>query len=1242
MVINNILEIQRGDYLSSRQKQYVVGVGASAGGLEAIQSLISNLPEKIPNTSIIIAQHLSADYKSVLPQLLARKTKIKVISVKEGLKLQPGRIYISPPTDDLLIENNRFKLKKSSGIGAHPSINTLFASIAKAYGAESSGVVLSGTGEDGTKGIEEIKSVGGLVIAQDPATAKYEGLPSLAISTGMVDEVMEPSQIGQSLQDLLKSTRKMKKAPSQGRQDAVSNILKLLEQRKGIDFNDYKVSTLHRRIQKRIGETKFKNKEEYLNSIIENPEELDRLFQVMLIGVTTFFRNPETFEAINKYLEQIIKSKRDNDKLRIWVPGCATGEEVYTCVILIKEILEKLDKQLDFQIFATDIDSKALHIARLGIYSARSVKNVPSDILKKYFKKRDKTTYQIDKSLRMNVLFSRHDVKASPPFLRLDLISCRNLLIYFNSALQKRVIPLFHYALNPDGFLVLGKSENISSFKNLFSTIDSRYKIFQRKLTNNKDTILPHLTLGKNKNIVTSPKNIQKKNLTIADMVKETIYNSYEHPYVVVDGKLDIIEIYGDISKFTKMKQGVASLNIVKLLIPELQMGIRTLSSKVLAEMKPIIGPTLRIKFGREHTLIRLVIKPLLYSRSDASFFIIIFEEIQADNKSLSNSYSKNSKNNKPDPRIIELEQELDAIKEHASTLVEELETSNEQLQAMNEEMQAANEELQVSNEELETSNEELQVSNEELENAYAEIRQANNEITDQKQKLSSSEKNLKTMLSNTLVGFILIDHNYRILEINNTAEVTINNLSGITLSGGESYAKIIGIDKFTNFQKNFKKALSGVEFASVESYKFKDNQTRVFNINYSPVKVEKDEKKARYVVLSMIDITDLKQAEGDLKKANKNLFREKQFMNSLAENLLSLIWTMDSGGNFTYCNKSYLEFVGEDFENIKRNDWTDIVHPDDKKKTEKMWQVCAKGGNCLDIEHRLKNKAGEYKWFITYAEPIYKEDKSVNFWLGISTEIDSMKRKSAELEYNISRLTEQRKELMRLNKTKDDFIALASHQLRTPASAVKQYIKLVLDEYAGPYSDEQGRYLETAYSSNERQLNIINDLLKTAQLDSEGYNVNKEPSSLVELCCQIIEELKPVSDLKNQKVELNYGEKDIKFPFDKSEIKLVIENLIINATKYSYDNTAIQVKIAFAKKFAKVSVIDRGVGLTKNSAKQIFGKFTRIDNSLSDTVSGTGLGLYISKKIIEAHAGSIVGKPNKSEGSTFIVKLPL
>jgi len=702
----------------SNEDLVVVGIGSSAGGLEALQIMLSSLPE-IENSSYIIAQHLSPTHKSMMVDLLSRTTDIPVIEVKNGLRIKPKTIYMTPENTDIYVKGNKVYLKTiEQSFGPKPSVNYFFSSLAQSFNERAIGIILSGTGSDGAYGIRAIKAEGGITIAQAPATAKYDGMPLSAINTGKVDLVVPIEQLGGEIESIVNSLDKKLAVSLNDR--VLQQIYRILFDEHGVDFSLYKKNTIVRRIERRLAAIKIDSLHEYLKILEDSAEEADILYHDILIGVTGFFRDQDAFEKLREQIRSMLAKKEQGEEIRIWSIGCSTGEEAYSIAILLSELLQEKISKYKIKIFATDIDNEALKIARAGIYAETSLDGVDKDIIKKYFSVQ-KNQFEIKKTLRELVIFSKHNVVSDSPFLRLDLITCRNMLIYFSSALQNKFFPIIHYALKDNGILFLGKSESVGQHIDLFNLIDKSAKIFKSQFTGIKEPpkLYNYSTLHK-RSPFEEPKHVNAKNEEeflediISDALKEVLLKSC----VVINSSNDIVYIKGDIP-YLKPREGKVSNNVFKQLSDDLALDLR--STLNLASKEKVVHRTPFRAVNIFEDIIRylrIIVTPIEDEKSDDWLYILFFQAEEAQNIK-GHIISSGDEN-----EVIEkLTLELDSTKSHLQNVIEELETSYEEMQSLNEELQSSNEELQSSNEELETTNEELQSTNEELQTAYSELR---------------------------------------------------------------------------------------------------------------------------------------------------------------------------------------------------------------------------------------------------------------------------------------------------------------------------------------------------------------------------------------------------------------------------------------------------------------------------------------------------------------------------------------
>jgi len=737
----------------------VVGIGASAGGLEAYKHVLPGLPANA-NMAFVIVQHMDPKHRSMMASLLDRHTNMNVLEFVDGQLLEANNVYITPPARDVKIVGNLLKLSKpSSAIGPKPSIDLFFTSLAESKADRAVGIVLSGTGSDGAHGIRAIKAGGGITIVQREETARYNGMPHAAIETGHVDLIVDPANIGKELQVAIKYPNLVPKAPPEAEAPKdIDRILQMITERTGANLTEYKLATINRRIGRRMALHKILSLRDYLHYIKQVPRELDLLFKDILISVTGFFRDPDAFQALKRTLPHMLKAKKKGDNIRIWVPGCATGEEAYSIAMLLYEQLGKEVNQYNIQIFGTDLDQDAIMQARKGAYAAATVVDVDKNLLDKFFTHTDNIV-QVIKSIREMIVFAKQDLTLDPPFSHLDLISCRNLLIYFNASLQKKVVPMFHYILNPEGLLFLGKSESIGQFADLFVPLVKKWKIFQRRGTLRAASV--DFGLGKHLRYTGRSPAIppRQKEAPIKQIFAESVIRAMGNCAVMIDERQEVIFVQGEVEPYLRLAQGETGLSILNLARPELRLDLRALIHKATRENRFVRSNKILFKHNGQPRQIILHAGPATDSSAAVNLTLVMFEEVaplaETEHEALAGDTTS-------DPRLLELEQELTAAREHLQTTVEELETSNEELQSLNEELQSANEELQSSNEELETSNEELQSTNEELTTVNEELQVKSGE-------LAEANTDLENILTHSSIAMIIVNNELKITRFTPT-----------------------------------------------------------------------------------------------------------------------------------------------------------------------------------------------------------------------------------------------------------------------------------------------------------------------------------------------------------------------------------------------------------------------------------------------------------------------------------------
>jgi two-component system CheB/CheR fusion protein len=767
----------------------IIGIGASAGGLAAFESFFSTMPpDGDPGMAFVLVQHLARDHKSILSELIRRYTRMEVFEVEDGMVVKPNCAYIIPPNCDMeLLEGALHLLEQSMARGVRLPIDFFFRSLAQDQHEHAICIVLSGTGSDGTLGVRAVKGEGGMVMVQTPETTEFDGMPRSAIATGMVDFVVPPHEMPAKL--LAYVAHAFGPSPAgatsatSGATDGFDKIFFLLRSRTGHDFSLYKRSTIRRRVERRMAVHQIDQLQAYIRYLELTPVEVDALFRDLLIGVTNFFRDSEIFDEIQKQvIPRLFTGKPAGAPIRVWVAGCSTGEEAYSLAILLRERMDDLKTDFKVQVFATDIDRESIDQARAGVYPSSIVADVSPERLAQFFDQEhpDGSSYRIRKTIRDMLIFSEHDVAKDPPFSKLDLISCRNLLIYMGNELQKRLLPLFHYALNPGGILVLGSSESVGEFGKLFTTIDRKAKVYQRTATDftlQRSGVarlfprLPDTEAGPG----ARTGGASDRKLPLHEIAIRTLLAHYAPVGALVNERGDILYLLGRTGRYLEPTPGEASMNIFRMAREGLQgdLTIALHRAVSLGTVENRFG--LRVKTEESFAIANLTVMPVPgdpEGMMPRGLFLVILEEAGTDEPKVLSEAAVDRVDGPlvPDLNgyIIRLKQELRAKDEYLQTAVEELETSNEELRSAHEEMQSVNEEMQSTNEELETSKEELQSVNEELATV-------NNELQAKVADLSRSNNDMKNLLSGTGIGTIFVDHLLRILRFTPTVSTLIN-----------------------------------------------------------------------------------------------------------------------------------------------------------------------------------------------------------------------------------------------------------------------------------------------------------------------------------------------------------------------------------------------------------------------------------------------------------------------------------
>jgi len=862
----------------------IVGIGASAGGLAAFEAFFSGMPDdRDPGMAFVLVQHLAPDHKSILTDLIRRYTRMQVFEVEDGMTVQVNCAYIIPPNRDMAFLNGTLQLMEPAAPrGQRLPIDFFFRSLAQDQHDRAIGIVLSGTGSDGTLGVRAIKGEGGIVMAQSPDSTEFDGMPRNAIDTGLVDYELPPAAMPAQL---IAYAAHAFGRPSQGRdlpvpkteENALKKIFVLLRAQTGHDFSQYKPTTFLRRVERRMAVHQIGTIGEYAKYLQQTPAEVDALFRDLLIGVTSFFRDPEAFKALEEQvIPKIFAGKPSGAVIRVWTPGCSTGEEAYSIAILLAERIEALRLNHKVQVFATDIDSQAIATARTGRYPASIAADISPERLARFFAAEpdgvggSPAVYRVSKGIRDMLVFSEQDVIKDPPFSRLDLVSCRNLLIYMGADLQKRLVRLFHYALNSGAFLFLGTSETVGEFADLFAGLDRKAKLFQRREDVHSlqrtalGRFLPPMSVQDEGVPRTTRKTALSGTPPVRELAEQALLRQFVPAGALVNEQGDILYLHGRTGMYLEPAPGEAGIsNILKMAREGLRRDLTQALRKATVTKETVRCPRLRVKTNGDFTLVDLTVCPVAAGSAaapDAPLYLVILKESpplgreQAEAGTPHDPAATEGLDAEAEARITALREELRAKEEYLQTANEELETSNEELKSSNEEMQSVNEELQSTNEELETSKEELQSVNEELATVNAELQA---KVAD----LSRINNDMNNLLAGTGIATVFVDHQLRILRFTPAATEIINLIPGD--SGrpvGHIVSNLVGYDSLVADVQAVLDTLLPKE-ADVQT-----TDGRWYSMRIRPYRTL--DNVIEGAVITFLDISERKRAETALQKA--------------------------------------------------------------------------------------------------------------------------------------------------------------------------------------------------------------------------------------------------------------------------------------------------------------------------------------------------------------------------------------
>lgn len=1307
----------------------VIGIGASVAGVQALKDFVASIPEH-SGMAYIIAIQGRTEKEARLARSLAGFSKLPVSDITGRTRVTADHIYVTPEGRHLMAVDGHLNVIDNTNLeDKRAPIDMFFRTLADAFGPRAVAVILSGRGAHGSMGLKRIKEMGGAAFVQNPREAEFNEMPRNAIATELVDQVLGVAEMPHRIVQYKQSFTTIKipveelNVSAEALHQSLHEVLMQLRLQTGHDFTNYKRPTLIRRIERRISVRGVAGLDAYAALLRENPAETQALLKDLLISVTNFFRDRKAFEALEtSVIPLMIKEKMGGHPLRIWVAGCASGEEAYSIAMLCLEQTSNIIDAPKVQIFATDIDETAIAQAREGLYNINDAADVSPERLARFFLK-EGDMYRVRREIRDTVLFATHNIIKDPPFSRVDIVSCRNLLIYLNKTAQDRVLDTFHFALNPGGFLFLGSAESAEAPNDLFATFNRKSSIFQKKhmppvRPYPVPESIPVFRFDARDKLDLEP-NVQRSKKVIFGELHQRLLEQYAPPSLIVDERYEIVHLSERAGKYLQMTGGEPSKNLLDLILPELRLELRSMLYQAVQRNAPVETRDLRVSMNKTTETINVHVRPVLNPGDIArGYMLILFEQVSeaghTDDAIVISS---------DEPVARHLEEELVRVKNqlHVSNMqhefhAEELKASNEELQAMNEELRAAAEELETSKEELQSINEELRTVNLELKLKVDETTLASNNL----QNLINSadiatiflDRRLRvaffTPAARSLFNLIPSDHGRPLSDITSKldydqlifdAESVLEDLqpqqrevqsvdgkffimrvlpyrtsedriNGVVVTFVDVSIQKENEAKFSTSQEHLRLLIESAKdyaiFGSDCERKISSwnpgaeammgySESEIIGQSGDIIFVPEDREKGdpeREAATAMAEgvaanerwhlkkdgsrfygsgtVRPLYDAKGivgfvkimrdltESKKAQEALRESEERFRAIVSQTAAGIFCADPHGKFTFVNTKLCELLGFSEKELLSHSLWSITLPDDRAQNRSVFDKMKEKGEPFTLEKRVRQKSGGSLWVSESVSFIGNGDGQA--WSAVGVVIDITDRKH-------------------IDEQKDEFISIASHELKTPVTSIKAYTEIVYQKLLRSNQSESALLMEKLNNQVDRLVNLIRDLLDTSRIAEGKLQLHLQTVDLNSLIVERLEELQRVA--VNHPLIFKAGEIS-EVRLDRERIGQILTNLIANALKYSPPGSEVQIFTESVEKGVKVSVTDRGVGIPREVAARIFERFFRAASPQTESLPGMGLGLYISAGIIKRHGGSIGVDSTPGEGSTFYFTLPI
>ncbi|MCF7990137.1 MAG: PAS domain S-box protein [Thiohalocapsa sp.] len=1182
----------------SSDETMIVGIGASAGGLDALKQFFSEVAGD-NGLSYVVVVHLTPEHPSMLAELLQPFVKMPVQQVAGDVQIEPDCVYVIPPATNLSTIDSHLRLSRieEKRLERAP-IDHFFETLAESHRERCVGVILSGTGADGAHGISMIKERGGLTIAQEPAEAGFDGMPQNAIATGLIDLVLPVADMPRHIRRFLRTRPKLEIVDDlselNGDRQVLQRIFAQVRARGGQDFSRYKHSSVLRRIRRRMQLHQCEQLDKYLELLRADPGEAHALANELLITVTQFFRDAKVFEHLERaVIPLLFRGKPAAEQLRVWSVGCATGEEAYSVAMLLLEHASTLQEAPEIEIFASDLHDDSLAKARAGVYPDTIEASVSPERLRRFFVKED-GSYRVRKEVREIVVFASHNLLKDPPFSRLDLIVCRNVLIYLRRETQGKVIELFHYALKPGGLLWLGPSETIDRHA-LFQPESKGNCLYRRRNVPPPEPGLPVFPEMPRARLGKITDSAHGESVPSYGALHQKMVERWALPSILVDQDFRIVHASEHAGRYLRVPGGEPSANVFKLLREELRVEVRAALHQAFEHAEPVRCNPIELQLEGRLRRVLVQIRP---SRDEegAGLSLVVFDEMDPEAPAASRSAAADTAG-RPS--------ELDRTQERLRTVIEQYETSQEEMKAANEELQSTNEELRSTMEELETSKEELQSMNEELQTVNQENRHKVEE-------LSQLTSDLNNLMAATDIATLFLDRELRILRVTPRASELFN------IRARDRGRPLTDLRRLVAYEQLEEDAREVFERLTPIQREVLGERGEWYLARVLPYRSAGDQIQG--IVITLVEITTLKQTELALRDS------EARFR-ALVTASAQIVWTTDAQGHFVEDSPTWRAFTGQSLEQMRSEGWLDAVHPQDRDHASDAWQDSVRQATALDTEFRLRFRDGAWRWMHVRAVPLLDDAARVRGWVGMNTDITARKTSEESL-----RLADRRK---------DEFLATLGHELRNPLAPMRTAIDVF--KMRLPPDPE----LQQLQAMQERQLEhltrLVDDLLDVARIKSGRLTLTLRSLDLRDVARTAIGDLQAAIDQGGYRLSFDQATEPLMVHGDEVRLDQVIHNLLDNAIKYTGSGGALRVITRREDDTAIVIVADDGIGIAPEIGAEIFDVFAQGPPGPDRAMSGLGLGLTLVRRLVDMHGGSVtVHSDGRDRGAEFTVRLPL